>query len=52
MNVPPFEERLRTFVITELAGLLKVIANEKRELEEAVADFEREEIKSSYGAWA
>lgn len=48
----PFEDRLKDFAITELAGLLKAIAEEKRELEEALADFEQEEIRSLYGAWA
>lgn len=52
MNALPFEERLFTFVVTELAGLLDVIAQEKRELEEAILDLEREEVTRSYGAWA
>lgn len=47
-----FDDRLKAFVLTELAGLLKVIAEEKQELEEAVADFELEEARSLYGAWA
>ncbi len=47
-----FDDRLKAFVMTELAGLLQAIAEEKRELEEALVDFEREEIRSLYGAWA
>lgn len=47
-----FDDRLKAFVLTELTGLLKAIAEEKQDLEEAVADFEFEETRRFYGAWA
>lgn len=52
MSKSTFDNRLKAFVVTELAGVLKEIAEEKRELEEAVEDFEMEELRETYGAWA
>lgn len=51
-ELPPFEERLKAFVVTELAGLLMAIANDKFEVEQAVEDLLQDEIRSMYGEWA
>lgn len=52
MSLPPFEERLREFVLTELAGVLQARANELQVIEDDIAEIEEYEIKSQYGGWA
>lgn len=47
-----FEERLREFVLTELAGLLKAYAHDKQELETALYDLEVEEARMALGDWS
>jgi len=51
-ELPSFQERLKAFVVTELAGLLKAVAAEKQEVEDAVKTFQEIEARSNYGKWA
>jgi hypothetical protein len=51
VSLPPFEERLRKFVLTELAGVLQARANELQEIEDGIAELEEFEVKSKYGTW-
>lgn len=63
MPMPSFDERLKAFVMTELCGVLLAHAQqreaaeyaaeqERLELEAAVAEYEMELARSSYGEWA
>lgn len=63
MAIPDFESRLKAFVATELCGVLlahaqrreaeEVAAEKERlELEAAVAEYEMELARASYGEWA
>ena len=62
-ELPPFQERLKAFVVTELTGLLLAVSSqkaereisaamEKAELEAAVAEEQAREARSNYGQWA
>lgn len=58
-TLPPFEDRLKAFVVTELCGLLMARANDLHQVERETKQIEREvevqiqeENRQTFGEWA